>query len=77
MQYCRRHLKKEELATRFEVVVREMEAQGWELAKITPTYGYVRTFWEQQGRGPFQGSYLLFRRPNPQPEEVDKALSER
>lgn len=71
MEYCRRHLKKEELATRFNEVVREMAASGWELARITPTYGYVRTFWEQQGRGPFQGSYLLFRRPNQPQEKAD------
>ncbi len=62
-EYTRRHLRKEELAARFNAVVAEMSEVGWELAKITPTYGYVRTFWEQQGRGPFQGSYLLFRRP--------------
>lgn len=61
-EYTRRHLRKEELATRFDQVVSEMAEAGWELAKITPTYGYVRTFWEQQGRGPFQGSYLVFRR---------------
>ncbi len=61
-EYTRRHLNKEELATRFDSVVKEMGEVGWELAKIVPTYGYVRTFWEQQGRGPFQGSYLVFRR---------------
>ena len=62
-EYTRRHLKKDELATRFDSTVREMTEAGWELARIVPTYGYVRTFWEQQGRGPFQGSYLVFRRP--------------
>jgi hypothetical protein len=72
MEYRRRHLRKEELASRFDEVVREMAVEGWELARITPTYGYVRTFWEQQGRGPFQGSYLLFRRPNPEPSETEK-----
>ncbi|HEX2913307.1 MAG TPA: hypothetical protein VH186_21065 [Chloroflexia bacterium] len=61
-EYTRRHLRKEELTTRFEAVVKEMNEAGWELVKISPTYGYVRTFWEQQGRGPFQGSYLVFRR---------------
>ncbi len=61
-EYTRRHLRKEELTSRFDQVIGEMAEAGWELAKITPTYGYVRTFWEQQGRGPFQGSYLLFRR---------------
>lgn len=61
-EYTRRHLKKEELAARFDAVVKEMREAGWELARIVPTYGYVRTFWEQQGRGPFQGSYLVFRR---------------
>ena len=64
MEYCRRHLKKDELAAWFDQVVKEMADQGWELGRRTPTYGYVRTFWEQQGRGPFQGSYLLFRRPD-------------
>lgn len=62
-EYTRRHLPKEELAARFDAVVKEMREAGWELSKIVPTYGYVRTFWEQQGRGPFQGSYLVFRRP--------------
>lgn len=61
-EYTRRHLTKEELASRFESVISEMAEAGWELSKISPTYGYVRTFWEQQGRGPFQGSYLVFRR---------------
>jgi len=61
-EYIRRHLRKEDLATGFDQVVKEMNEAGWELAKIIPTYGYVRTFWEQQGRGPFQGSYLVFRR---------------
>jgi hypothetical protein len=62
-EYTRRHLRKNELAARFDQVVREMNEVGWELSKIVPTYGYVRTFWEQEGRGPFQGSYLVFRRP--------------
>ncbi len=61
-EYTRRHVKKDELSARFEQVVKEMGESGWELSKIIPTYGYVRTFWEQQGRGPFQGSYLVFRR---------------
>lgn len=61
-EYTRRHLRKEELAARYDEVVKEMGEAGWELAKLVPTYGYVRTFWEQQGRGPFQGSYLVFRR---------------
>jgi hypothetical protein len=61
-EYTRRHLRKEELSTRYHQVVAEMTAQGWELAYLKPTYGYVRTFWEQEGRGPFNGSYLVFRR---------------
>jgi hypothetical protein len=61
-EYTRRHLRKEELAARYDEVVKEMNEAGWELAKLVPTYGYVRTFWEQEGRGPFQGSYLVFRR---------------
>ncbi len=68
-EYTRRHLKKDELTTRYEAVVREMREGGWELSKIVPTYGYVRTFWEQQGRGPFQGSYLVFRRAKPDIEK--------
>jgi hypothetical protein len=71
-EYTRRHLRKEELAARFDIVVHEMAEVGWELAKITPTYGYVRTFWEQQGRGPFQGSYLLFRRSIAVENEITK-----
>ena len=59
-EYRRRHLRKDELTVRFDSVVKEMGESGWELAKIVPTYGYVRTFWEQQGRGPFNGSYLVF-----------------
>jgi hypothetical protein len=71
-EYTRRHLRKEELSARFDQVVKEMGEAGWELAKITPTYGYVRTFWEQQGRGPFQGSYLVFRRVVPvEPETLN------
>lgn len=54
------------MAARFDKVVREMNEAGWELARIVPTYGYVRTFWEQQGRGPFNGSYLVFRRQKPE-----------
>ena len=69
-EYVRRHLNKEDLATRFDPLVREMAQAGWELAAIKPTYGYVRTFWEQEGRGPFQGSYLVFRRPRPQSQET-------
>ena len=69
-EYTRRHLLREELAARFDAVVREMAEAGWELAKITPTYGYVRTFWEQQGRGPFQGSYLVFRRVIPDSSDI-------
>jgi hypothetical protein len=69
-EYVRRHLRKEEITTRFDPVVAEMAENGWELAKIVPTYGYVRTFWEQQGRGPFNGSYLVFRRRKPEEFEV-------
>lgn len=61
-EYIRRHLTKAELPTRYNAVVAEMSEQGWELAHIKPTYGYVRTFWEQEGRGAFNGSYLVFRR---------------
>jgi hypothetical protein len=61
-EYTRRHLRKDELTKRYNQVVGEMSEVGWELASIKPTYGYVRTFWEQQGRGPFQGCYLVFRR---------------
>lgn len=67
-EYTRRHLPKEELTRRYEAVVKEMSEAGWELAKIVPTYGYVRTFWEQEGRGPFNGSYLVFRRPFRNPD---------
>ncbi|MEI7556331.1 hypothetical protein [Candidatus Chlorohelix sp.] len=70
-EYTRRHLRKDELSTRYTQVVNEMENAGWEFASLKATYGYVRTFWEQEGRGPFQGCYLIFRRrvsrtlPNP------------
>ncbi|NWJ48324.1 MAG: hypothetical protein HXX08_20910 [Chloroflexi bacterium] len=70
-EYTRRHLRKDELNNRYSQVVREMEEAGWEFASIKATYGYVRTFWEQEGRGPFHGCYLIFRRrtsrelPNP------------
>ena len=70
-EYTRRHLRKDELSTRYTQVVSEMEIAGWEFAALKATYGYVRTFWEQEGRGPFQGCYLIFRRrvsfelPNP------------
>ncbi len=69
-EYRRRHLRKDELTARFDSVVKEMGELGWELAKIVPTYGYVRTFWEQQGRGPFNGSYLVFRRRKPEESEM-------
>lgn len=64
-EYTRRHLRKEEMSSRYEQVVREMQEIGWELVRLKPTYGYVRTFWEQEGRGPFNGSYLIFRRARP------------
>ncbi len=61
-EYTRRHLRKDEFSSRYNRVVAEMTEQGWELASIKPTYGYVRTFWEQEGRGPVLGCYLIFRR---------------
>jgi hypothetical protein len=61
-EYTRRHLRREEIPQRYNRIIEEMTESGWELASIKPTYGYVRTFWEQQGRGPFQGCYLIFRR---------------
>ena len=62
-EYARRHLRKEEINTRDNEIVQDMADQGWDLASLKPTYGYVRTFWEQQGKGPFMGCYLIFRRP--------------
>ena len=60
-RYTRRYLRRSDMTEKYGALVAAMTADGWEVASIEPTHAYKRSFWEERGKGAFEGIYIVFR----------------